>query len=221
MKAAHVQKTYGSKEALRVEGLCFPTGQITAVIGANGSGKSTLLKVLAGAEPADAPFVREPEAWPGAGYMPQKSWGFKMSVDRNVLVGLPATAENRLQAEALMKALGMETFRRTRGDRLSGGETQKLALVRVLMRPRGLLLLDEPTAALDAASIVAAEELIQAYCKRNAATVVMVTHSVKQALRISQWVAVMDDGRVAEQGETELVLWHPRTETARRILELG
>lgn len=221
MTQSNLFKTYGKKTALHIQRLTLPPGAITAVIGANGSGKSTLLKLLAGIEKPDAPFPPGTDAPPLTGYMPQRSHGFKISLWHNLLLGLKPTPENRRKAEELLSALGLTALRNTRADRLSGGETQKTALARLLMRPCGLLLLDEPTSAMDAPSTVAAEGLIRDYCRQTPCTVLMATHSLKQAQRLSDSLIVLDEGAIAEQGPTREVLSAPESERTRRFLEFG
>lgn len=213
MKTAAFSKTYGRRVVLDLPELDFPEGQITAVIGANGSGKSTLAKVLAGLE---APDGRKAAAAGGAvGYMPQKSFPFRMSTEKNILLN----GNDAARATELMKTLGIDALARQSAKKLSGGETAKMALARVLMGRYELLILDEPTAAMDMESSLTAEALIRSFCDETGCAMLLITHSIQQARRIADRVLFLRYGRLIEQGETEQVLSRPVREETKRFLE--
>ena len=130
---------------------------------------------------------------------------------------LPSTE----RAQALMKELGIDALAKSNAKRLSGGETARMALVRLLMGTYSYLLLDEPTAALDVTSTLVAERLVCSYCATHNAGLVVVTHSVKQAERIADEVLFMHEGLVLERGNTAEVLAHPQTEELKRFLEVA
>ena len=155
MKTTAFTKTYNKRVVLNLPELELPKGKITAVIGPNGSGKSTFAKVLAGIEPADD---RRPTlSGVTVGYLPQKSFPFRMSTEKNIL----QNGNDPARASALMKALGIEALAGQSAKKLSGGETARMALCRILMRRYDLLILDEPTTAMDMESTLAAEKLMQ------------------------------------------------------------
>ena len=212
MKTAGFSKSYEGRRVLTLPGIELPEGEITALIGPNGSGKSTFARILAGVERADggAPIL------PGVrvGYMPQKSFGFRMSTEKNILLG---GAEPE-RAAALMRALGIETLARQSAKKLSGGETAKMALCRLLMGSFELLVLDEPTAAMDMESTLAAEELLRARCAEQGCAMLLVTHSVSQAKRLAGRVIYLHGGQLVEQGRTQALLASPQQEQTRRFL---
>ena len=127
MKISAFSKTYEGRTVLDFPGLELEPGKIYAVIGANGSGKSTFAKILAGVLPAD----RRGKWLDGGsvGYMPQKNYAFRMSTKANIL--LNGSDENR--ANKLMEAIQIHHLASKRADRLSGGETARMALVRLMM----------------------------------------------------------------------------------------
>ena len=137
MKTTAFSKTYNGRTVLTLPALELPPGQITAVIGPNGSGKSTFAKILAGIERADdkKPIL----SGISVGYLPQKSFPFRMSTEKNIL----QNGKDPRRAAALMQALGIEGLSGQSAKRLSGGETAKMALCRVLMRRYGLLILED------------------------------------------------------------------------------
>ena len=213
MKTAAVEKTYAGRFVLRCPALELPEGQITAVVGANGSGKTTLARVLAGVERADG-RVR-PLSCDRAGYLPQKPYAFRMSTERNVAAG----GNDGPRARELMAALDLTPLAKQRAKRLSGGETAKMALARLLMGSYPLLILDEPTAAMDEESTLAAEALLRRRCEEEGSAILLITHSLSQVRRCADRLIFLREGRTVEQGSAEALLHAPETEELRRFLE--
>ena len=213
MKTGAFTKTYNGRVVLSLPELELPEGKITAVIGSNGSGKSTFAKILAGIERADD---KKPILSGGSvGYLPQKSFPFRMSTEKNIL----QNGNDPARAEKLMKTLGIEALAGQSAKKLSGGETARMALCRILMRRYDLLILDEPTTAMDMESTLAAEKLIREICDEQGCALVLITHSVSQARRIADRVLVLNQGKLVEQGECEQVLNEPGQEETRRFLD--
>ena len=213
MKTTAFHKTYNKRTVLDLPELSFPEGQITAIIGPNGSGKSTFAKILAGIERADEKKAILSKV--SVGYLPQKSFPFRMSTEKNILLN----GNNPARAEQLMKALGIDTLSQQNAKRLSGGETARMALCRILMNRYDLFILDEPTAAMDMESTLAAEELVRAVCTEQNNAVVLITHSIQQARRLAQQVIVLHQGKLVEEGETERILNEPKQEQTRKFLD--
>ena len=213
MKISAFSKSYGSRVVLRFPDLELPDGCIIAVIGPNGSGKSTLARVLAGLERSDQ--KRPPLVPLRVGYMPQKSYAFRMSVARNIALN----GSDSKRRETLLRTLQIDTLAGQSAKRLSGGETARMALARLLMRDYELLILDEPTAAMDVESTLAAETLLSDYCRDTSAGILLVTHSLQQARRIAQHVLFLHQGELREQGDASRLLSAPETEELRRFLE--
>lgn len=213
MKTAPFCKSYDGKTVLCCPALELPEGRITAVIGANGSGKTTLARVLAGTAAPDGGGNVRPER--RVGYMPQTSYAFRMSTAKNIRLG----GGDAQRAETLMEALGLKALAGQPARKLSGGETAKMALARLLMGRYDLLLLDEPCAAMDMESTLASERLLRDYCSETGCAVLLITHSVSQARRIADRVLFLSGGTVAEQGPAETLLSAPREAETRRFLE--
>ena len=213
MKTTAFTKTYNRRVVLSLPELEFPQGKITAIIGPNGSGKSTFAKILAGIERADEkkPIL----SGVSVGYLAQKSFPFRMSTEKNIL----QNGNDPVRAHELMKTLGIEALAKQSAKKLSGGETARMALCRILMRRYDLLILDEPTAAMDMESTLAAENCIRAYCAESGCGVLLITHSISQARRLADQIVVLHEGRLIEQGDTERVLSSPREAQTRRFLE--
>lgn len=214
MKINACAKTYGGRTVLCFPGIDLEPGVICAVAGANGSGKSTFARLVSGAVRADG-NVRVLETPAALGYMPQKSYAFRLSVRRNIL--LSGGAPER--AEALMASLGLTPLADRRASGLSGGETARMALARVLARPCGLLILDEPTASMDMESAILAEELILQYRRETSCTVLLITHDLQQARRLADEALFFHRGQLWESGPAERVLFAPERPETKRFLE--
>ena len=213
MKLSAFSKTYEGRTVLDFPGIEVQPGKIYAVIGANGSGKSTFAKILAGILPAD----RTGKCLDGGtvGYMPQKNHAFRMTTRKNIL--LNGTDASR--AENLMDAIQIRHLENKRADKLSGGETARMALARLMMNRYDLVVLDEPTAAMDMETTLLSEKLIESYVRETGCALILVTHSLQQARRIADEVWYFHKGKLLEAGGKERVLDTPETTEARQFLE--
>ena len=213
MNISPFSKTYDGIRVLDFPGMELQGGKIYAVIGANGSGKSTFAKVLAGIIRADK-GGRVCDA-PSVGYMPQKNYAFRMSTRANLLLN----GKDEARAAQLMDALQLRHLEEKRADRLSGGETARMALARLMMRSYDLVILDEPTAAMDMETTLLSEALIAGYVRESGCALVLVTHSLQQARRLAQEALYFHKGRLIEAGAAETVLCTPAEESTRKFLD--
>lgn len=221
-----LRKEYGDRVVLDVEDLTLDSGYAYALVGPNGSGKSTLCKVLSGVVDQTSGFVdvegdiaRDALA---VGYMPQKSYVFGFSVFKNVALALASERLSKSEVDRrvheALKAVGMEAFVQEKGSGLSGGEAQRVALARMLVRDLDVLLLDEPTASMDIAGTLLVEEALARYRERTGCLIVMATHAPSQAHRVSNRAVMLSSGRVVECGATEQVLSCPQSDEGRVFL---
>lgn len=214
MKTRAFSKSYGARTVLTMPELKLEPGKVCAVVGANGSGKSTLARVLAGVlRPDGGRPVLPPEL--SVGYMPQKSYAFRMSTLANARLSGASEAE----ARAMLESLGIGHLARHQAVRLSGGETARMALARVLLRPCALLILDEPTASMDMESTVLSETLLAETCRKNGSAVLLVTHSLPQARRLADSALFLHKGTLLESGPADRVLRTPSCPETARFLE--
>ena len=212
--------------------LDVPTGQTLGLLGANGSGKSSVLAVLAGLVQPDTgqcvldgevlfePDVRVPPHRRRIGLLTQDSLLFpRMSVIDNVAFGPRSSGCSRSEALAAAQRWLAEVEASDLAGRkpseLSGGQQQRVGLARALATDPRLLLLDEPLSATD----VEIAALMRQTLRRVLAdrTAIIVTHQVLDAVLLCDRVAVLESGRVVEQGATEEVLRRPRSEFAASI----
>lgn len=214
MKLTPFAKSYDGRKVLDFCGVDLPEGKICAVIGSNGSGKSTMAKVLSGAVKSDSgssPLSRSLKV----GYMPQKSFAFRMSTLANVR--LAGGSED--EAKRLMEQLQISRLAKHRAKRLSGGETARMALARLLMQKFDLLILDEPTASMDMESTALTEEVVAEYCHTTGCTVLWVTHSLQQARRVADYALFLHRGTLCEAGSASKLLFEPENAETKKFLE--
>ncbi|MGA7540855.1 MAG: thiol reductant ABC exporter subunit CydD [Steroidobacteraceae bacterium] len=218
IRLEHVSYTHPGRGAgLRDCTLVLKARRVTALVGATGAGKSTLLNLLLGFAAPDSGRIfvdgvdltaLDAAQWRGClAWVPQQAHVFEGSVRDNLLLAAPradggalrrAAEDSGLASVLARQPQGWETPLGERGLGLSGGELQRLALARALLREQARVwLLDEPTAHLDAASARAVERVIRAAAATR--TVVLVAHRLSAA-RSADWVVVLDGGRVIEQG---------------------
>lgn len=191
-----------------------PRGPVV-LVGPNGAGKTTLLRALAGGPvTVDGAITVRGEPWVGAGpprppearqvgYLPQGYALFPhLDARDNVAFGAPGRtrAARRATAERLLDALGVGGLARRRPRHLSGGEAQRVALARALARDPTLLLLDEPTAALDVTVRRDIRALLTAHMREPTRCAVAITHDVRDLLAWQPVVALIDEGRVVRTG---------------------
>ena len=233
---------YGDFQALKDVNMRIPAGKITAFIGPSGCGKSTLLKCLnrmndlvencrvegkieIGGQDIYAPSASLTMLRKNVGMVFQKPNPFPMSVYDNITYAPRAFGirDKRTLAEIVERSLRSAAMWDELKDRLgksalglSGGQQQRLCIARALSVEPQILLMDEPTSALDPISTGKIEELCEELKKQ--VTVVMVTHNMQQAVRISDKTGFFLLGKLVEFGDTDDVFTSPReTETERYI----
>lgn len=220
-----LQKSYDGRKVLDIEKGIIKSGSRMAIIGPNGAGKSTLLKILAGLESADSGSL----SYDGSAEFPQmdatlvfqKPYLISTTVEKNIAYPMKlrgfSDEEIEKRVTELTEELGLTSFRKQKAWKLSGGETQKVALARALSFKPKLLLLDEPTANIDPYTTAEIEKmLIKA---SEYATIVLITHNLAQAKRVCNDAMMMHEGRLVESGPCEEVLLRPSCAETRRFVE--
>ena len=192
IKIEHVKKTYKERCVLEIEKLCIEQGEVLGIMGANGSGKTTLLRILAGTLKPDEGTFQLPQPLL---YLPQQNYAFRGNLIKNVLLGSKA---DTAQAEAVLDTLGLLPLKEKKAASLSGGELQRLALCRLLIRPAKVLILDEPTSACDSEGSEYIMHALKAYAKQNEATIIFSTHSKSFAEAVADRVITLNNGKVSE-----------------------
>lgn len=206
-------KHYSGRLVLDFPGTELQPGRIYAVIGANGSGKSTFSKILAGVIAADRKEAHCDAS--SVGYMPQRNYAFRMSTKKNLLLG----SRDEKRADGLMGALGISHLSDKPAHRLSGGETARMALCRLMMKSYELVVLDEPTAAMDMETTMLSEQLIKQYVQESGCALILVTHSLQQARRLADEVMYFHKGQLLEHGQADKLLYSPEMAETRQFLD--
>ncbi|GAB2521693.1 phosphate ABC transporter ATP-binding protein PstB [Lysobacter humi (ex Lee et al. 2017)] len=224
---------YGDARALKGIDLEIPEKRVTALIGPSGCGKSTLLRVFnriyslypkqraSGEVLLDGQNVLDPK-YPlnrlrtKVGMVFQKPVPFPMTIYENVAYGIrhherlsKADMSDRVEQALRQAAIWDEAKDKLNSSALglSGGQQQRLCIARAIALRPDVLLLDEPTSALDPISTSRIEQLIEEL-KRDF-TIVIVTHNMQQAARISDFTAFMYLGELVEHGTTEMIFSNP------------
>lgn len=222
----HLKKTYDGKAVLDVESLNIPSGKITAVIGPNGSGKSTLLSLIAGIDPPSAGSI----TYDGSSDLPrsqvtmgfQKPYLLHTTVDKNIAYPLKIRGWDRSSTEErihhLAEELNLTEQRKKKSWKLSGGEIQKIALARALSFSPRLLLLDEPTANIDPATVTDIERMLKRFNRQEKTTIILVSHNLAQARRISDYVVLLNHGKVVESNNCIDFFKSPVQEDTKRFI---
>ncbi len=231
-------------ETLAVENVSFPVyaNRVTALIGPSGCGKSTLLRIfnrmyeLYPSQRADGEMFMDGENIIGPdvdlarlrariGLVFQAPAPFPMSIYDNVAFGLrrygdrsPHELDQLVEAALRRAALWDEVKDQLRhsGLGLSGGQQQRLCIARAIALQPEVVLLDEPCSALDPAATAKIEETIEEL--KADYTLIIVTHNMQQAARVSNFTGFMYLGKLIELGETGLVFTAPREEQTRRFI---
>jgi tungstate transport system ATP-binding protein len=200
---------------------------VTTILGPNGAGKSLLLRVLAGLLAPDRGQVlwagQRPDRrrFPHLGFVFQKPVLLRRSTGANVHYALRAAgrsrAESRQRARRALADAGLAHLAESPARVLSGGEQRRLAIARALAVEPELLLLDEPCANLDPASMAAVEAMIEA-ARSQGTRVVLVSHDIAQARRLSDDIAFLHRGRIVERGSAGTFFAAPQSAAAAAFL---
>ena len=198
-------RQFGAQKVLDGLDLSIQAGEFVALLGRSGSGKTTLLRTLAGLDPIETGSASLPTARAVVFQEPRLvPW---KRVWRNVTLGLKGRAsDTRKLANAALEEVELGHRLESWPATLSGGEAQRTALARALVREPELLLLDEPFAALDALTRIRMQRLVEALWERHKPAVLLVTHDVDEAILLSDRVLILAEGRI----ETEIRIDLPR-----------
>jgi molybdate transport system ATP-binding protein len=200
-----------------------PAGGVTALFGPSGSGKSTIVNAIAGLLRPDTGHIRvgetpffdavsgvdQPPRRRRVGYVFQEARLFPhMRVRDNLLYGYRRSpkADRRIEFDAIVELLGIQSFLARRPFTLSGGERQRVALGRALLAQPRLLLMDEPMAALDVGRRAEILPYIERLRDELRLPVVYVSHSVEEVARLADTVVVLHEGKVTAAGDVASVM---------------
>ncbi|UMM08145.1 ABC transporter ATP-binding protein [Gluconobacter frateurii] len=173
--------------------LAIAPGEFVALLGHSGSGKSTLLRTLAGLDPVTDGTVTRPREV-SVVFQEHRLLPWKR-VWKNIVLG-QEDKDIRQRAEAVLEEVGLSHRSNAWPLTLSGGEAQRAALARALVREPAFLMLDEPFAALDALTRLKMQQLVADLWKKHGCAVLLVTHDVDEALLLADRAVVLERGRI-------------------------
>ena len=213
-------------------------GLVTAVVGHNGAGKSTLAQVIAGTLRVDSGTVSigERVVDDAARFVPARRRGVAMvsqaprifthmSVVANVAFPLRVRGVGRAEARAAaleqLRAVGIADLASKRASDLSGGQAARVAIARALVFRPEVLILDEPTAALDVEATAQVSAVLRERLAGSGITTLLVSHDIAEVLSLASHMIVMGEGRIVEEGEPARVLASPASVFAARLAGLN
>jgi polar amino acid transport system permease protein len=247
LEARSVTKSYGDQAVLRGVDMRVHRGEVVAIVGPSGSGKTTLIRTLNALESIDGGDVRFHDSPVGyrvtsqgrrvaladraaAAQRARIGMVFQQfnlfphktvldnvtfaAVETGVLTKATATERGR----ELLAKVGLEAHAAKYPHQLSGGQQQRVAIARALAMEPEVILFDEPTSALDP-ELVDEVLNVMSDLASDGLTMVVVTHEMRFAAVVADWVVFMDDGRVGEQGPAEAFFREPTTERAAAFLQ--
>ncbi|MCQ1528697.1 ABC transporter ATP-binding protein [Lutispora saccharofermentans] len=233
-KTEGLKKEYSGKTVLDIEEMEIQKGKITAVIGPSGAGKSTLLHLLNVIEAPSSGSIWFEDSMIGHKALTldirrsmvmvfQKPLVFTATVYENLAYGLKLRKmkkeEISQKVEEVLEITGLKDKRNQNAATLSGGEAQRVAIGRAMVvRPKALLL-DEPTANLDPANISIIEDLIKFGKANYGLSVIIVTHNMFQAKRLSDNTIFMLNGKIIDYDTTESLFNCPKNEITGAFID--
>jgi iron(III) transport system ATP-binding protein len=221
-----VTRTFGPEAAVEDLSLSVREGELLTLLGPSGCGKTTTLRLVAGLDEPTAGTVSvagEVVASDGVFVPPEdRDVGLvfqdfalfpHLTVAENIGFGIDdwAAEERAARVDELLELVEMTDHRGKAPSQLSGGQQQRVALARSLAPEPDIILLDEPFSNLDVRLRVEMREEVRDILKRTGVTAVSVTHDQEEALSISDRVAIMNDGRLEQVGQPEVVFENPRS----------
>lgn len=228
-----ISKEYPTKPALRNVSFTIERGRTLGIIGPSGSGKTTLLRLTNLLEtPTSGEIIFDGTSLSRADEVKvrrrmtmvfQNPVVFKRSVYENVAYGLRIRREKednvRKRVKEALDMVGLAGFERRAATTLSGGEAQRVVLARAIVVEPELLLLDEPTANLDPANVTLMENVISTINKTKGTTIIMATHTMFQAERLTDEAGFLLEGELVEMGETKEVFGKPKDPRTRAFIK--
>lgn len=227
LRVTGATKTFGAVTALGGVDLVVERGEILVLLGASGCGKTTLLRGIAGLTPLDAGEVTlrgrsigdlAPESRDIAMVFQDGALFPHLTAEKNIAVGLRPGGD-RSRVRAVAELLRIDGMLDRRPSELSGGQRQRVGIARALVRQPGLMLMDEPFAALDAdLRLELRRELRRLHERGQLSETVFVTHDQTEALGIADRIAIMREGSIVQQGTPSELLDRPAELSVARFL---
>ncbi|MCW4032454.1 MAG: ATP-binding cassette domain-containing protein [Candidatus Bathyarchaeota archaeon] len=225
----NVTKIYDEIKALDSITLNFEANRVVSLVGVNGSGKTTLLRILAGLEEAtkgcvkfDNERIKAQDLRQISTLVFQKAIMFNSNVQNNVAFGLkirnfdPKEIERR--TNQALSTVRLYSFHKRKSKKLSTGEQQRVALARAFVIEPKILLLDEPTSNLDPTNAVIIEDAIKKMREKNGCTIILATHNLHQAKRLSNNIVHIHFGKILETAKPKDFFENPGNKITKKFI---
>lgn len=231
LEVMDLQKDYEGTPLLRGVSFTVSSGEILCLLGSSGSGKSTILRIVAGIEKPDGGMIlwnsRDISSIP----VHQRNFGLMfqdyalfphLNVAQNVAFGLKMKRMTAIEIDRLvngaLRMVNMAGFENRRVTDLSGGEQQRIALARAFAPNPGLLMLDEPLAALDRSLRIELQEELRDLLHKTGIPAIYVTHDQEEAIIVSDKLALLHNGQIVQCDRTDAVFNAPVSSWAAEFL---
>ena len=234
-KISNLQKDYNKRTVLNINKLNIQKGQITSLIGPSGAGKSTLLHLLNNIElPTKGTIQLEGYKYPENGKIDieirrqmsmvfQKPIVFDKNVYDNIAYGLMIRKISKTiikeQVEEIAEKIRLRDMLKNSARTLSGGEMQRVALARAIILKPSVLFMDEATTNLDPSNVLIIEDLVRYVNSSYKTSVIIATHNMHQAKRLSNQTVFLLNGELVEAGETKQILDNPQNTITKSFID--
>jgi len=237
LELKHIQRHFGSTNAVDDISLTIQRGEIVGIIGRSGAGKSTLIRCINGLEPVDSGAIYY-KGQDCANFTAAQKRAMRRRIAmifqqfnllscRTILdnVALPlklagvGKAERRKKAQELLDLVGLADKARHYPALLSGGQKQRVGIARALASNPDILLSDEATSALDPETTQSILQLLRDINRRMNLTIILITHEMEVIRAIADRLIVLDKGKIVEQGEVKHIFARPQNATTSAMLQ--
>jgi len=231
VEVVSIGKTYGEVRVLDRVSAAFGAGRLTSLLGPSGSGKTTLLRIIGGFVAPDegevrfgAEAVTHVPLWRRNVGMVFQSYALfpHMNVEENVVFGLNRRGVRgeaaRKEVARVLEMVRLQGLERRKPKELSGGQQQRVALARAMVTKPRVLLLDEPLSALDRRLRQDMQVELRRIQRESGLTTIFVTHDQEEALTLSDTIAILDRGRIIQEGNPAEIYERPKSRFAASFL---
>lgn len=229
LELKNIVKSFGGNVILDDISLNIEEGEIVSILGPSGSGKTTLLNLILGITDIDKgslvyngrDLTRVPMEQRGFNIVFQDYALFpNLNAYQNITYGLKNKPgiSSKEEVEELIDLLGLREHLTKKIEQLSGGQKQRVALARTMVMKPKILLLDEPLSALDGVIKESIKDRIKTIAREYHLTTIIVTHDPEEALTLSDWVLIINKGKISQYGKPEEIINRPDNSFIREFI---